>query len=128
MAANNDETFSTLTLQLHQQYVDLNHVIDSMGNEAVESVEDIAIHMKRIKETEAELKPLRDAVVAAGQKLPANLQTATDETIKIVTGLMPKLAMLEKATVESAKRLFPQVQESVRAVQMQNAYSGSRAS
>jgi hypothetical protein len=35
---------------------------------------------------------------------------------------MPKLAQLEKATVESANRLFPKIQESVRAVQMQSAY------
>ena len=68
MPTNDDQTFSTLTLQLHQQYIDLDQVIDSMGDQAVESVEAIAVGLKRIKETESQLKPLRDDFVAAGQE------------------------------------------------------------
>ena len=116
--------FAKLSLQLLEQYRALDAVIDDSAAEIQDSVVTIGEHMNRIKATEAELLPLRNAIVADKVQIGGELQQITDQTIAIVQGLMPKLAQIEKATADAAKRLMPQVQESVRAVQMQRAYGG----
>lgn len=122
MSNSDDETFATLTVQLHQQYVELDGIVDKLAQGPIESVDSIADQMKKIKRTEGALGPLRDRFIESKRSLSDQLQTVTDQTIVLVTQLMPKLAQLEKTTIDSAKRLFPQVQQNVRAVQMQNAY------
>ena len=122
MSNSDDETFATLTVQLHQQYVELDGIVDKLTQGPLESVDSIADQMKKIKRTEGALGPLRDRFIESKRSLSDHLQTVTDQTIVLVTQLMPKLAQLEKTTIDSAKRLFPQVQQNVRAVQMQNAY------
>ncbi|QDT11876.1 hypothetical protein [Planctomycetes bacterium K23_9] len=115
-----------LTLQLLQQYKLLDQVVDALNEGPAESIDDINEQMLAIKETEKSLLPLREVFRQTNDSLPDELRNPTDETIELVKGLMPKLAQLEKTTLESANRLFPKIQESVRAVQMQNAYGGGR--
>ena len=126
MSNSDDETFATLTVQLHQQYVELDGIVDKLTQGPIESVDSIADQMKKIKSTEGALGPLRDRFIESKRSLSDHLQTVTDQTIVLVTQLMPKLAQLEKTTIDSAKRLFPQVQQNVRAVQMQNAYVSTK--
>lgn len=114
-----------LTLRLRQQYRDLDRVLDAMNAGSDLMIESISEHMKSIRETEARLHPLREQQRRINAQLPAELQQPTDETIELLKGIMPKLAQLEKATIDSSQRLFPKIQQSVRAVQMQNAYQNS---
>ena len=122
MTVNETEPIVALTLQLKQQYEDLDRIIDSLNGGAVDSTDAIGEQLRLIKQTELQLLPLREEFRRTHTKLPGYLKEPTDATIDLVKGLMPKLAQLEKATMESAKRLLPKIQESVRAVQMQKAY------
>jgi len=112
----------SLTNTLLQQYQSLNATVDSLNDGPVDSVDEISVQIAAIKKTEEQLLPLREAFRETHPTLPSELKIPTDQTIELVKGLMPKLAQLEKATLESANRLYPKIQESVRAVQMQNAY------
>ena len=126
MSNSDDETFAILTVQLHQQYVELDGIVDKLTQGPLESVDSTADQMKKMKRIEGALGPLRDRFIESKRSLSDHLQTVTDQTIVLVTQLMPKLAQLEKTTIDSAKRLFPQVQQNVRAVQMQNAYVSTK--
>lgn len=128
MLNTENDPLTTLTLKLKQQYQALDSIVESMNRDSTQSIDLISEQLKVIKETETMLRPLREEFRRTNTKLPPHLQVPTDETIELVKGLMPKLAQLEKATLDSAQRLFPKIQESVRAVQMQNAYQAGRAS
>ncbi len=117
-----------LTLKLREQYQALDSIVEAMNHDSDQSIDLISEQLKVIKKTETMLRPLREEFRRTNTKLPPHLQEPTDQTIELVKGLMPKLAQLEKTTLDSAQRLFPKIQESVRAVQMQNAYQASRAS
>lgn len=128
MMDNSENPLLALTLQLKQQYQALDSIVDSFSHDTDQSMNSISDQLKLIKQTEETLRPLREEFRAANATVPAVLQIPTEQTIELVKGLMPKLAQLEKQTLDSAKRLFPKIQESVRAVQMQNAYRAGRAS
>lgn len=125
MSIVEEQTLIDYTVQLKQQYEQLCGIVDSLDNESNRTVEAISDQMKQIKRTEDLLGPLREAYRESNQSVGAELQSITDETIEVVKALMPKLASLEKASVDSLRRLFPKIQGSVRAVQMQNAYRGN---
>ena len=112
---------------LRDEYATLNRIIGQMESDGSPSVEPIREQMQKIKDTESELAPIREAYMKSRDHASADIQAVTDETIELVKSLMPKLANMEKASVESLRRLFPKIQGSVRAVQMQNAY-GSQGS
>ncbi|MGB7346353.1 MAG: hypothetical protein WBD20_19195 [Pirellulaceae bacterium] len=128
MSNNENGQLLFLTNQLFQQYQALEGIVDALNLSPESTVDGITVQMKAIKETEQALRPLREEFRRTTDTLPVELQVPTDQTIELVKSLMPKLAQLEKTTLESANRLFPQIQESVRAVQMQNAYGSSRRS
>jgi predicted nucleic acid-binding Zn-ribbon protein len=114
--------------QLLQQYQSLDATIDTLGQSESPSMDDVTSKIAEIKQIEQSLAPIREQYRSEFETLSDDLRRVTDQTIELVTGLMPKLAQLEKATVESANRLFPKIQESVRAVQMQSAYgAGGRS-
>jgi hypothetical protein len=113
------------TLLLKQQYEQLAEIVETMRQEQSRNVEPISGQMKCIKETESRLRPMREAFTRSGKQASKELKQATEATIRLVETLMPKLAELEKASVDSLRRLFPKIQGSVRAVQMQNAYKGN---
>lgn len=123
--ADADELFG-LTNQLKAQYEQLASLIESLHDENGRDVAPMNDQMQRIKQTEATLKPLRDEFLAKGNVVDGPLKKVNDETIEIVISLMPMLAELEKSSVESLRRLFPKIQGSVRAIQMQNAYQHHR--
>ncbi|MEO1530036.1 MAG: hypothetical protein AAFX06_31875 [Planctomycetota bacterium] len=112
-----------LTVQLRNLYRELDQSVDSMQVGSVESLGHIGDKMRLIQEVEHQLGPLREAYQQTNSKLPQSLREPTDQTVDLLKGLLPKLAQLEKATVDSFQRLFPKIQESVRAVKMQNAYA-----
>ncbi len=113
------------TLLLKQQYEKLAEIIDMMRRDHSRDIEPISEQMRCIKETESRLRPARESFTRSGLQASKELQQATEATIELVETLMPRLAELEKASVDSLRRLFPKIQGSVRAVQMQNAYKGN---
>ncbi|TWU02159.1 hypothetical protein [Stieleria varia] len=127
MSTQIDDALIELTCQLRNQYQELNEIVDQMLQESHFTVDQLSERIKGIKELESRLAPLRDDFRASNSVAPSVIRDPTDETIELVKNLLPKLAQLEKSTVEAANRLFPKIQESVRAVQMQRAY-GSRSS
>ena len=127
MSSTKHDPLVLLTLRLQEQYQTLDRLVDSMNQSSDVSIEPMSEQVKAIKETEDQLRPLREMFRASGHELPPELNKPNNETIELLKGLMPKLAQLEKSTLESTQRLFPKIQQSVRAVQMQNAYGASRA-
>ena len=117
-----DQPLVQLTLQLRQQYQTLDSMVDSMNRTSEVEIEPITQQLTAIQATEEALRPMRETFRKEHDRLPPELEEPNNQTIELLKGLMPKLAQLEKATLDSAKRLFPKIQESVRAVQMQNAY------
>ena len=115
-----------LTSKLKQQYETLDQIIAGLESDSTMSIEAISEKMKEIKQTENMLQPLRASYRDHHDENEGQLKAITDETIEVVKNLMPKLASLEKASVDSLRRLFPKIQGSVRAVQMQNAYKGNQ--
>ena len=128
MPTENESELLRFSCQLRDEYASLNLIIGEMESDGSPTVEPISEQMQKIKATESDLAPIREAYMKRRDHASAEIQAVTDETIEFVKSLMPKLANLEKASVESLRRLFPKIQGSVRAVQMQNAYSsqGSR--
>lgn len=112
-----------LTVELRDLYRELDDTVNSMQVGSVEALDQIGDKMKSIQETESRLGPLREAFQQTNSAFPSTLREPTDQTIDLLKGLLPKLAQLEKATIDSFQRLFPKIQESVRAVKMQNAYA-----
>lgn len=121
-----EQTLLDYTIELKQQYQRLSEIVDSLEKESSRTVDPISEQMKRIKRIESSLGPLRDSYLRQHDHASGEIAKVTDETIELVKTLMPKLASLEKASVDSLRRLFPKIQGSVRAVQMQNAYRGNR--
>ncbi len=116
-----------LAVRLKRQYQELDRIVEAMSDSSQDSIDAISEQLSTIKQTEAALRPIREEFRSTGDALPAHLQETTSETIEILKGLLPKLGQLEKTTLDSAKRLFPKIQESVRAVKMQSAYGANRA-
>lgn len=115
-----------LALKLKCQYETLNDIIDQKLDSRDFSIEEISEQINGIRSTEDELRPLREALRDHQAETPDDLQSVTNATIELMESIMPKLNTMENETLESAKRLYPEVEQSVRVVQMQQAY-GARA-
>ncbi len=125
LGGDDEQSLIQETLLLKQQYEKLAEIVETMRQEQSRDVEPISEQMKCIKDTESRLRPMRESFTRSGKQASKELQRATEATIGLVETLMPKLSELEKASVDSLRRLFPKIQGSVRAVQMQNAYKGN---
>ncbi len=90
------------------------------SNESLETINQL---LAGVKETESKIKPLRDELVAANATLPEATQKVIDETVQIVTSLIPRIGALEKEAVEARERLSPAIHEGVRAAKMKSAYA-----
>ena len=128
MSIRDEQMLLDYTVQLKKQYESLNDIVDALENDSNRNVDTISDQMKQIKHTEDRLRPLREAYQQTHEHADGEIQAVTNQTIEVVKSLMPKLASLEKSSVESLRRLFPKIQGSVRAVQMQNAYRGNNRS
>lgn len=110
------------TSTLKDLYVKLNAIVDRNIETNDCSIEKISEQIQQIRAAESVLGPMRDQYQKSGRQLSPQLKSLTDDTIELVKALMPKMAQLEKMTLDAAKRLFPEIHESVRVVQMQSAY------
>lgn len=126
MSNPNFDEMLDLAFQLKKQYENLNEIIDHKLESGDCSIEQISEQINGIRATEDALRPMREDLRDRKAKSPDDLQAVTNDTIELMESIMPKLGVLEKETLESAKRLYPEVEQSVRVVQMQQAY-GARA-
>lgn len=125
MSNDSDQNMLELAARLRDQYRDLSKVVERKVECGDHSIEEISELIEQIRDTENHLRPLREDF-RDGQRVASDeLREVTDETISLMQSIMPKLGELEKATLESAKRLYPEIQQSVRVVQMQKAYGAS---
>ncbi|WP_436715449.1 hypothetical protein U8335_23590 [Roseiconus lacunae] len=122
MSETNETRLLSYTSELKQHYERLNQIIEQYADDSHHAVDPIREQMALVKQTEDKLRPLRQSYLDQSNELSGPLKTLTDETIELVQSLMPKLAQLEKSSVDSLRRLFPRIQGSVRGIQMQNAY------
>lgn len=130
MSNDNSSQFAIWVNQHLEQYRVVDRLIQQVHDRtppsaSTEELEHINQLLNEIKSTEANLKPLRNAMEAAGESPTPELKKSIDETIQLVMGLIPKIGELEKLAVESRDKLAPQIRASAKAVQMKNAYGRS---
>ena len=128
MSQSNLDQFHRLVQQLFSQYTLAQQAVDHVyanqetasNNETLDSIRQLLTH---VKQTEAEIAPLRDSLQSQNIAVPAATQTVVDDTIKIVTTLIPRIGALEKSAVDARERLAPVIHEGVRAASMKSAYA-----
>ncbi|MEM7454254.1 MAG: hypothetical protein AAF456_07850 [Planctomycetota bacterium] len=126
MSRNKDDALVELTIRLRDQYVLAEKALNSLAarsHSEPEDLEEVTELLASVKQTEAELRPHREAYEASGRPLPSDLQPVVNETIGIVSRLIPRITELEKVAVQARENLKPQIHEGVRAARMQSAYS-----
>ena len=128
MSTDKNDEFRDLTIQLRDQYRKVSSTVAALCSEEstaakTEDLQKINDLLMEVKTTEFRLKPIRELLQTAGESISPDLKPAIDETIQIVLGLIPRIADLEKAAIKSRNELSPQIRASVRAIQMQNAYT-----
>lgn len=90
--------------------------------------QDIQTQMIVIKRLEEILQPLRHSYQEQFGHFPSEVLDVNQQTIGLAERLLDDLGQLEKRSAASLERLYPQVKNSVRAVDMQKAYlRGSRS-
>lgn len=128
MNSEDETSLRDHSIQLRDQYRELDEIVDGMLSNASDihfGMELIRSRMQGITDTEAVLRPLRDQYESVSDS--SELQTVQVETVTMLEKLLPKIGELEKRAHERTKLLKPQIQSSVRAVEMQAAYrAGSR--
>lgn len=126
----NDSTNPNKLLQLCQQlqdeYLSVESLIkevkeDRNGDLDLESLTLIRNRLNEIKQIEEEFAPLRDDVMATGQT-HSGIRDMVASTIKVITRLIPDISQIEKLARDSRAKLGPKIHDSVRGLQMQNAY------
>lgn len=128
MSNSSLQEYEALAKELLHQYRSVDRAVDyvvaSKGStSANETLEVIKKLLDSVKKTESKVQPIRDSLIAEGATLPESTQKVIDETVKIVTTLIPRIGALEKDAVEARERLAPVIREGVRAAKMKSAYS-----
>ncbi|QEG23358.1 hypothetical protein [Mariniblastus fucicola] len=128
MSNNNLEQFHNLVLQLLDQYKIVDQTVQQVRTKPetespIDTLETIKQLLDHVKQTEARIQPIRDSLQAANATIPRPTQQLIDETVTIVTSLIPNIGALEKDAVESREKLAPIIREGVRAVKMKSAYA-----
>lgn len=90
------------------------------SNETLEKINQL---LAGIKKTESQIQPVRDDLIAQKVSVPEPTQKVIDETVQIVTALIPRIGALEKDAVAARERLTPVIREGVRAAKMKSAYA-----
>ena len=123
-----ESQFRQLTLQLRDQYRGVEEKLDQVYTDKgtvteLKALEHINGLLSGVKDTEAILQPLRAQMQAAGESTPDDLGPIIEETIRMVSSLLPRFGEMEKAALEQRENLAPQISAGVRAAQMQSAYT-----
>ena len=120
--------FRQLTLKLRDQYRGVEAKLDEVRADKgvvteLKTLEHINGLLSGAKDTEAILQPLREQMKAAGQSTPDDIRPIIEETIQMVSSLLPRFGEMEKVALEQRENLAPQISAGVRAAQMQSAYT-----
>lgn len=128
MKTNDIEQYRKLVFQLRDQYKVVLEKVDAIfarqeptaNTETLRVIQNLLVD---VKHTESKLEPLRAQLQASGNTTPVDVREVVDQTVGMVSKLIPRMGQLEQAAVESRERMAPEIHASVRAVQMQSAYS-----
>jgi hypothetical protein len=88
-----------------------------------EQLAELKSTLDEAKFIEQQLFPLRDQFALAGGELSQQTQSLIEQSIAIVTRLLPQLGSLEKQAQIARQNLEPQIHDGVRLLKMQNAYA-----
>ncbi|MEC8554261.1 MAG: hypothetical protein VXZ82_04555 [Planctomycetota bacterium] len=91
--------------------------------ETTERLQRIAHRLRKIKQTENSLRPLREAMRENRVELSSSLQQLSNETIEVIQDVIPMLNELETESQKAMKKLFPHVRTNVRGMLMREAYA-----
>jgi len=128
MSNNRLQQYHVLVQQMLDQYRIVEQNVNRISSElettsATDALEPIKQLLDQVKQTESELNPIRDSLQADGATVPPETKALVDDTVKIVTTLIPRIGAMEQKAVESRERLAPVIREGVRAVKMKSAYA-----
>ena len=125
------QKFRDLTTQLHGQYQIVENAIREIDDGKfstpdIDLLTRINSLLDPIKQTESDLAPIRDQMQSNGMSTPEDMSKVIDETVAVVSYLLPKIGELENKAKEARQNLAPKIGESVRAMRMQSAYGRKR--
>ena len=79
--------------------------------------------LQEIKSVEAELSESKALAESMGVTLAKSIHDDVDKTIQIVLRLIPRLVALESTAKQYREAIGPEIQQGVRAMEMQAAYT-----
>lgn len=131
MSKNKLDQFHSLVQRMLDQYLIVQRAVDYIyatkdSVSTTDTLESIRNLLMDVKQTETEIQPVRDSLQAENAQIPPATQELVDQTVQIVTTLIPRIGALEKDAVEAKENLAPAIRESVRAAQMKSAYAKQR--
>ena len=117
---------------LFQRYQQLDQLADVMLEKQAQQKE-FAEELRRVEGVKAEIKAvedqtagIRDRYISSRKHASKDVQELTRKASELLIVVMKKIEQLEAHTQEAFQRLVPQVNESVRANQMKQAYGSGR--
>ena len=123
-----NEQFHKLVTKLLAAYKVVRHRVDTI--DLIDGIYEKADHLvelnndlTNIKKLEIQISPIRDEMKSNGESLETETRKIVDETIEIVSALVPRLGLLEELARNERENLSPQIHQGVRAMQMQAAYT-----
>lgn len=105
----------------------LNLAADLEGNVSrAEILRELKGTLDRIKAIELQLFPLRDSFVAGGGTLSDQTHSLIQQSIDIVSRLIPQLGTMEQQSRQAKLDLAPEIHDGVRTMKMLSAYAQNR--
>ncbi len=131
MTKKNSQPIESLASGLLEQYREIESLVklieQSVNNvDRVKLFDNLNILLLDAKRIEGELAPLRTEFADHGVAIPTATRQQVNQTVAIVTRLIPRLGTLEERARKERLKLAPQIHDGVRALQMQSAYSQNR--
>jgi len=130
----------SLSSQQQEQVVQLLHEQTATYRQAIPIAETLSQNFDVSPERQQQLTELDRIMIQAGHRYmemmevvsaermesyPAEIQQASRDLTDLLERLMPMIESIENRAKEVRKRLYPEVNQSMRAQQMQNAYGAS---
>ena len=130
MSSNRLAKFHELSVKLRQEYESVEQRVDALFcdvTSTTDALEKINSLLDQVKLIESQVQPIRESLNESGESLPAETRLVVDETIQMVSRILPKVGELTQAAVEAKEKLAPKIHAGVQALKMQSAYTKKHA-
>ncbi|MEL7497659.1 MAG: hypothetical protein AAFN77_08625 [Planctomycetota bacterium] len=132
MTKSSNETAALDALNtLLEGYRAMDQLIDSIASqndqpsELFQELKKLETKKLEIEKFESETREARSQFEQQGKPMTPAMKQVFDQATNLLTSMLEKVEALESSMKASQGKLIPEINQSVRATQMQNAYGGS---